>query len=229
MNAGIDLAIGDFVYEFDTLNADFPKEIIMEIYRRCLAGYDIVSAAPTKNPRITSRIYYKIFNSQCHSNHPLEYETVRILTRRAINRVHGMSQKIPYRKAFYANCGLKKDTLYYSHIGLNIDSRTTKEKTGFALNSLVLFTNIAYKTAFIISIIMMLFALGIAVYALVTFFGGLMPIEGWTSTMLFLSVGFFGLFALIGMVLKYISILVDLVFNKQKYFVESVEKISNRR
>ena len=42
MNAGMDLTIGDFVFEFDSTVLDFDKEEIMEVYRRSLKGYDIV-------------------------------------------------------------------------------------------------------------------------------------------------------------------------------------------
>lgn len=229
MTAGVDLAIGDFVYEFDTLNTDFPKEIISDIYVHCLSGYDIVSAGPEKNPRISSKIYYRIFNSALHAPRSLEHDTVRIVTRRALNRVHGMSHTIPYRKALYATCGLKMDVLHYRAPEKSEDSRTTREKTGFAFHSLVLFTSLAYKIAFALSVIMMIFAVGVGIYAGVTFFGGGNPIDGWTSTMLFLSAGFFGIFVLLGIILKYLSVVVDLVFSKQKYFVESVEKVNNRR
>ena len=44
--------------------------------------------------------------------------------------------------------------------------------------------------------------------------------------MLFLGFGFFGMFAILTMVLKYLSILVDLTFKRQKYVFESIEKIS---
>lgn len=229
MTAGVDLAIGDFVYEFDTLGADFPKETITDIYSHCLTGYDIVSAGPEKNPRFASKIYYKIFNSALNAPHALEHDVVRIVTRRALNRVHGMSQTIPYRKALYATCGLKTAVLHYRTTEKSEDKRTTGEKTGFAFHSLVLFTSLAYKIAFALSVIMMIFAVGVGIYACVTFFGGGNPIDGWTSTMLFLSAGFFGIFVLLGIILKYLSVVVDLVFNKQKYFVESVEKVNNRR
>lgn len=48
MNAGKDLAIGDFVFEFDSTLLDFNPDLIMEVYRSSLVGFDIVSAAPKK-------------------------------------------------------------------------------------------------------------------------------------------------------------------------------------
>ena len=45
MNAGRDIAIGDFVYEFDDIFVDYEPEVIMEVYRRLLEGNDIVAAS----------------------------------------------------------------------------------------------------------------------------------------------------------------------------------------
>ena len=44
MNAGIDLSIGDFVFEFDSCYMDYDKSLIMDVYFKSLEGYDIVSA-----------------------------------------------------------------------------------------------------------------------------------------------------------------------------------------
>lgn len=38
MNAGIDLAIGDFVFEFDNTILDYDEAVIMNIYYRALKG-----------------------------------------------------------------------------------------------------------------------------------------------------------------------------------------------
>ena len=46
MNAGMDLAIGDFVLEFDACVPDFAAAEIMRVYQRSLDGFDIVSPAP---------------------------------------------------------------------------------------------------------------------------------------------------------------------------------------
>ena len=62
MNAGVDLAIGDFVFEFDSIAVDYEKQKIMEVYYHSLKGYDIVSASPKNSVHITSKIFYAIFN-----------------------------------------------------------------------------------------------------------------------------------------------------------------------
>lgn len=60
--AGTDLAIGDYVLEFDTVEMDYPSSLIMDIYMESLKGYDIVSASPARRQKFTSAFFYKIFN-----------------------------------------------------------------------------------------------------------------------------------------------------------------------
>ena len=154
-------------------------------------------------------------------------ETFRILSRRAINRVKSMNKTIPYRKAVYANCGLKLNVVLYKAIK-NIDTKIAKETTdtrkGLAMDSIILFTDVSYKFAIIMAIFMMLVTIGTGIYTL-CIFASSKPIAGWTTTMLLLSFAFFGIFAILTIMIKYLSILMDLTFKKQKYLIESVEKI----
>ncbi|WP_312832215.1 glycosyltransferase [Sedimentibacter saalensis] len=227
MNAGVDLAIGDFVFEFDSTIIDYPKEMIMNVYNHSLKGFDIVSVAPIKTKNKSSKTFYALFNKFSKTTYKLRTESFRILSRRAINRVHSMSSTIPYRKAFYSNCGLKSDVILYdndiSNKNIHSDKQIEKRKDT-AVNSLILFTDIGYKFAIILSGIMILVTMGTALYTLIIFLSR-KPVEGWTTTMLFLSFAFFGLFALGAVIIKYLTVILDLIFKKQKYTIESIEKV----
>lgn len=61
MNAGLDIAIGDYVFEFDNAELTYPAEIIYESYETALQGNDIVTVCPQKE-RLVSRIFFSIFN-----------------------------------------------------------------------------------------------------------------------------------------------------------------------
>ena len=41
----------------------------------------------------------------------------------------------------------------------------------------------------------------------------------------FLALGFFGVFALLTIILKYLSVLLNLVFRQQRYLISDVEKV----
>ncbi len=228
MNAGVDLSIGDFVYEFDSDVIDYDMSVVTDIYFHSLKGYDIVAAANNSKKRFSSKMFYRLFNRNAKTQYKLSTESFRILSRRAINRVHSLSKTIPYRKALYANCGLKIDTVHYDAISNN---RTTGAKINgdlrreTALDSLILFTDVGYRASMILTLIMILATVGIGIYTILVFALG-HPVPGFTTTMLVLTGAFFGVFAILTIIIKYLSLLVNLVFKKQRYLIESIEKIS---
>lgn len=229
MNAGVDLAIGDFVYEFDRAFLDFDTEEIIRVYRKALLGYDIVSASPMRKEKLSSRMFYLMYQRFSQFQNHMNTESFRILSRRVINRVSSMNKTIPYRKAIYSNCGLKTANLKYEEIkGTPDEKKDRREKLyrrGLATDTLILFTDFGYRFSVWMTSLMMLIALLAAVYAGAVYVLG-SPIEGWTTTILFLSVAFFGMFGIMTIIVKYLSILVGLIFKRQRYSFESIEKIT---
>lgn len=223
MKAGMELAIGDFVFEFDGVFVDFDWEMFMMVYKKSLLGYDIVNASSMHKPPLTSTLFYRIFNKSAKLQYDLGSETFRILSRRAINRVNSLSKTIPYRKAVYANCGLKMTTLNYQPTKKR-RFKSFNNRIDLAINSFILFSDIAYKITLAMAIFMILITMGIATYAIIYYFFG-DPVEGWTTTILFLTFSFFGLFVIMAMMIKYLSIIVNLIFSKKEYLYESIEKL----
>lgn len=230
MNAGVDLAIGDFVFEFDTTVLDFDKSEIMKVYRKSLEGFDIVSASPNRKQRLTSRTFYSVFERFTNLSHRLYTETFRILSRRVINRISSMNKAVPYRKAIYANCGLKTENIVYtvknvSKGGVVSDKIEKKYRGRLAVDSLLLFTEVGYRFSITMTVLMMLMTMFMIVYSIIIYAMST-PAAGWTTTILFLSVAFFGLFGILTIIIKYLQILVDLIFKRKRYSFESIEKLT---
>ena len=227
MNAGVDISIGDFVFEFDNTVLDFDPSVIMQIYKRSLEGYDIVSASSDKKERFSSNLFYKVFNRFSELDSKMNTESFMVLSRRVINRVSSMNKTIPYRKAVYANCGLKTDNLRYKAIDAegSIDKAENGYRFRLAVDSLILFTEVGYKFSFLMTIVMMLISVFVVAYSLVVYLTS-HPVAGWTTTVLFMSVAFFGLFAVLTIVIKYLQLLVDLSFKRKHYSFESIEKLT---
>lgn len=228
MNAGMDMSIGDFVFEFDNTVLDFAEDMIMKVYNRSLEGYDIVSASADKGQKISSSIFYKMFDMFTHLSYKMRTESFRILSRRVINRISSMNKAIPYRKAVYANCGLKTDNLVYETQDTKAkakDKREKKYRARLATDSMILFTEVGYKFAKVMTGLMMCLSLFMIAYSLIVYVTA-HPIEGWTTTIMFLSIAFFGMFGILTIVIKYLQILVDLVFKRKQYNFESIEKLT---
>lgn len=228
MNAGVDLAIGDFVFEFDNMFLDFEEEKIMEIYYRSLQGYDVVSASSDQKEKFTSSLFYKVFDEFANFPYKMKTENFRILSRRLINRVNLMNKTVPYRKAIYANCGLKTDNIKYESIGgthIVAEKIEKSYRLDLAVDSLILFTEVGFRFSIAMTVLMMLVSAFMVVYS-VMIYATSNPVAGWTTTILFLSVVFFGLFGLLSVIIKYLQLLVNLVFKRKQYSFESVEKLT---
>ena len=219
MNAGLDAAIGDYVYEFDSTRHPYAPSMVFAAYQTALKGNDIVSVCPSRTTG-GSGLFYKVFNASSHSAYKLRTDAFRLVTRRAINRVHASSEHLPYRKAAYAASGLKMADLEFDGVLPN----TEQGRWNLAMDSLALYTDAGFKASTGITVVMLVLTLAELLYTVVVFAAG-HPIEGWTTTMLVLTVGFAGLFAVLTILVKYLSLLLDLTFKKQKYLVESIEKI----
>lgn len=223
MNAGLNLTIGDFVFEFDSANDDYEWTLLMDVYRHSLKGFDIVSARSNIKPRLTSAIYYKLFNCYAHLQHTIGPESFRILSRRAINRIHSITQSIPYRKAAYANCGLAIDTIIYKTTS-KANKKKYDDRRIVAIESLLLFTDMPFRVTMILALVMLLISMFVGVYAVIYKFLR-NPVEGWTTTIFFMSFGFSGLFIILAMVIRYMQTLLRLNFRKKDYLFESIEKL----
>lgn len=223
MNAGLNLTIGDFVFEFDSVHNDYDWSLLMNVYRHSLTGYDIVSASSNRKSRVTSRIYYSLFNRYAHLQHAIGPESFRLLSRRAINRIHSITQSIPYRKAAYANCGLAVDTISYNSKN-KIDRKKYDDRRIVAVESLLLFTDVPFRATMVLAMLMFLISFAVGIYAVIY---KLLrnPVEGWTTTIFFMSFGFSGLFIILAMVIRYMQTLVRLNFRKKDYLFESIEKL----
>lgn len=219
MNAGLDASIGDYVYEFDTTDVPYPADMIFAAYQTAMTGSDIVSVCPSRTSG-TSRLFYGVFNANSHSAYRLRTDAFRLVSRRAVNRVHASSEHLPYRKAAYAASGLKMTDLTFE--GRIMDRGAGR--LSLAADSLALYTDAGFKLSAGVTLVMMVLALAELVYTLVIFATG-HPIKGWTTTMFVLTLGFAGVFAVLAIIVKYLSLLVELIFKKQKYLIESVEKI----
>lgn len=223
MNAGIDAAIGDYIFEFDSTVLCFAPTLIFECYQKCLEGYDIVTAAPTSGTKLTSRLFYRLFNAHS-AGAGLRTDAFHILSRRALNRVHAINPNMPYRKAAYAASGLKLATVEFAPLCALAESG--ENRADRAVEALALYTDAAYRISLVISLLLLAFTVFSVIYTAAVFISA-KPVEGWTTTMLLLSAGFFGVFLLLTFVIRYLSLIVDLVFRNQKYLVESIEKIQH--
>lgn len=226
MSAGVELAIGDYIFEFDSPYVSYSKELIMKVYKKCIDGYDIVSASPKEYLHKLSEFYYIGFSRFSNLQYRMRTEAFRIVSRRAVNRTYSMTSQIPYRKAAYASCGLPMERIEFD-ISRRYPRPSAKERAEqrrVGIDALMLYTDIAYKLGIGLSFLMIIFGIVCVVYIIVVYLFG-RPVPGYVSTFAISAFGFFGVNILLSILIKYASLILCIVFHKKKYLVKSIERL----
>ncbi len=224
MGAGVDLAIGDFVFELEFTNSDYDWSVLMDVYSHSLEGFDVVNAKGNVGKKITTGcLFYNMMNRYANLQYPLTSGSFRIVSRRAINRIHSLATRIPYRKVAYANCGLKCDTIVYECTG-KVKLKGDSSRLDLATNSLVLFTDVAFRFTIWFAIIMIFFTVGLVVYTTISLVANKM-VADWAIVILFTSFALSGLFVVLSLIIRYLTTLVRLNFLKRDYVFESIDKL----
>lgn len=216
IDAGINLSIGDFVFEFEYIDADYDWSLLEEAYRKSLTGFDIVNCVRSTKPNFKHRLFYWLFNKYAALRFPISGSTFRVLSRRAINRVHSITQTVPFRKVAYAKCGLLNADYKYTpikEIKYASDNILTNLLTSFAL-----FTNYGYKVTRNIALAMLVMAVVLFVCS-ITYGESFLYI---IATVFFCSSV---ITSVIALVMVYLKLLLNLTFKKKDYLFESIEKL----
>ena len=93
------------------------------------------------------------------------------------------------------------------------------------MDALILFTEAGYSFSMTMTVLMMLMSVFMISYSLIMYFIA-HPVEGWTTTILFFSVAFFGLFGILTIIVKYLQLLINLIFKRKYYSFKSIEKLT---
>lgn len=227
MLAAGDFVIGDFIFEIEQPEFTYPENIFITMFRKSTeGGYDVVSASEESGERLSSRIFYRLLERFSPLKFELGTEEIRLLTRRVLNRVTNDKNKVRYRKVLYKYSGFRYDNLCYrpttaaSHKGSGWRDRL---RTG--IDALILFTDLGTKMAGFFSMVFLVFSVVVGIYAFLTYFIRQDIASGWTTLMVVLSFGFSGIFLVLTLISKYLSITLAEVQKTRLYTVQNIERI----
>ena len=108
IQAGLDLAIGDFIFEIDN-PLNFPSSNVLHaLIDKSQRGSDLVVAIPMSNSQSWfENFQYTVFDTLIGSKLNLRRETVRLLSRRFVNAISRNKDKFRYRQQFPAKSTAK--------------------------------------------------------------------------------------------------------------------------
>jgi len=228
MLAGSQLAIGDYVYEFDLPILDFPVHFMKDIYDKSMTGCDIVGAIPRNRVSFISKIFYKVLNKFSYLNLDLKTERFHLISRRALNKAMDLKEKFRYRKALYKYSGYLYSFVEYEADGVSIatNKKTFFQRLSLAVMILFSFSDVGLKISIFFSIFFLLISVLIGAYSLFVYFYFNFVVQGWTTTMLFLSFSFSGIFFVLVILGKYLTMIMEHLQNRPDYFVSSIDRLN---
>lgn len=226
MIAGQKLAIGDYVFELDTLNVDYDFEKLIDLYRESQKGYDIVSLSPNKKASLANRIFYGLLEKSSLLKMKLYTETARVISRRAINRVGILNTSVNYRKATYHYCGLPTGYLFYTpNKASEYNNLSFGTKFNLAYEIMMRYSHIASTISIGLSLFFFVFSIFMVLFVIGSYVVVRNIASGWTTTMMFLTISFSGLFLVLSMILKYLDMLIRERSINKNYVYDGIEQI----
>jgi dolichol-phosphate mannosyltransferase len=150
---------------------------------------------------------------------------IRIISRRTANSLLSMNERVVSRDILYQFTGFPNKIITYNPISdKKIKPRPIREKLSIAIDTLISYSNIGPNVSMVIASLFLIFSLLLGMYAIIVFFTWKSVVPGWTSTALFLSICFTGIFLVLGVQGRYISSLMLDIKQRPQYTVRSIER-----
>jgi polyisoprenyl-phosphate glycosyltransferase len=208
IKAGLDRALGDWIFELESARIDFGLDLLEDMYKRASKGHDIVTASGDEGA-LRSRIFYRIVNRYAELDTPLRTERIRLTSRRALNAMLAMREKVRYRKALYGVLGYRHEHIRYvptvAEATRGLSGRMDRETSSLAFDILLSFSGFGLRLAHRLSFAFGAVSVAAAFYALVVFLFKRDVVQGWTTVTVLTSGGFAGLFLVLGILGEYLA------------------------
>lgn len=222
LTAGVDLAVGDFIFEVESVEKIDPLGM-HKIFHMAKTGYDFVFLLSSKK-NLKTRLFYRALSAVFANNRYSEYTSTiaTVASRRGINKISDTGDRVIHRKVAYSLSGLKIG-LIDSAIAMS-SKRNILKDISLSLNTFIYYTNIMSAVSMAVS----LFFLGIStffiLYSIYSYFSK-NTVEGWASLILLSSFGFFGLFLMISIITKYLDQILHSSTKNKSYIYTSITKV----
>ena len=225
-SAGIHRCTGDIAFILDADLQD-PPELISEMLKvyfeqNCNVVYGVRKLRKQESfiKKLTSKIFYRIFNYLSETESPPDTGDFRLMDRIIIDTYKNFKEKNKYVRGIISWIGFNQVPFYYERAPRY--SGTTKynyrKLITFAFNAIFYFSKKPLKIAINVGFLSVLVSIGLSIYV---FLGRYYkPVPGWASTLLIII--FLGGIQLltIGILGQYTGNIFDEVKNRPEYIIE---------
>lgn len=218
ITAGLEHASGDVVITMDA-DLQHPPELITDMYKQSLNGFDIVNTIRTETAdtgafkNVTSRMFYNLINRMSDVEVRPGAADFRLMNRKTVDAFLQLKEKDRFTRGMISWMGYKQS--YINYTAPKRHSGTSKysflKMLRFAVDGITSFSAKPLRVSFYAGLVVSLLGLIYAIYAIVQYFQG-NTTPGWASTLIsILVIGGIQLIS-IGIIGEYLA----RVFNESK-------------
>ena len=219
IRAGLEFSKGDIVFVIKDLSINKLEEYLDNLYESNKKGIDS-SFLISKYYRLKDKLTINLIST--FSKHKLKnvYDIIFLVTRRVINAITEDNSKTTPISYVIRDIGYN-----YNEFECNIKDKKYYMSKQTRSVYLLLFSEASSNLAASLSLLSATIAIITGIYALIIYLSNNKPVEGWTTTFLFLSFSFTMIFAIFSIIIRYLSVIQKELYNKPNFRVKSVSKL----
>ncbi len=227
MTAGSEASVGDFIFEIDYPIKDIRAGLLQDAYQKCVEeNVDVLSIRGTGALPLSSKAFYAFLNMLGVTDKKLTTEHIRVVSRRALNRVLKERRFLRMRKLMYSLSAFKTEALIDNGLE-TVNSASLGDRFSQAIDLLVGTSRLASSfSRFLAGMLGCLCILMIA-YTLVIYVLGYPVSEGWGTMMIFVAFGFSGIFGILSLISGQLEILIRETQELDPYMASPPERLDN--
>jgi dolichol-phosphate mannosyltransferase len=194
ITAGIDLALGEAVVVMDADLQD-PPEVVLEMVARWRAGYDVVYGKRRSREGesflklFTARWFYRIFAWLIPIEVPLDTGDFRLMSRRIVLVLRELRETHRFIRGLVAWLGFKQTAVLYDR-PMRVAGETKypfSKMLRFAIDGITSFSILPLRFATWLGMVISLFSIAVAIWALAARFIFHATVPGWTTVIVMVS------------------------------------------
>lgn len=219
MLAGIDLSRGRAVICLDA-DMQHPPSIISKMYEKYLEGFDVINMVRKENQgttltkKLSAKFYYWFFNKISSVKLEENASDFFLISQKIANILKTeFRERNRYIRGFIQIIGFKKTTIEFvaPQRGAGESKYSLLSLFSLSINSIFTFSYLPLRLGVIASMVVGIFAIGVALYSVIMKFLGLAP-PGYTTIVVLICLLFSIQFFITGVIGEYLGF----IFNENK-------------
>lgn len=223
--AGSDKSIGDFVLEFDACDPGLPIHLVPSLFEKSAAeGADLVALCPDRINDFATRLYYRVFNHFSELPRPIVRQRILLSSRRSINALLNIQERTRNRQVLSQMIGFTLLRVNYpgsDSSSSNLDGDFW-DRTSIGLENLIAYTKIGARLPMMLSAGFAALTVIILFYTVISLILRHDVASGWASLMLFMGIGFSGIFLILALLSLYVTKVLRETVNLPIYTVREI-------